>query len=564
MKNIVIYARYSSDAQKKDSITQQVKACKEFAEKNDMNVIKVYKDEAKTGRNDERDEFQKMLRESKYKGFEAVLVWKFDRFARNMRDALNNEKILEDNGVKVISATELIPDGAIGIIVKAVLLGINEYYSVDLAEKTMRGANQNAENCLYNGGTVPLGFKISDEKKYVIDKENAQWVEKIFTMYANGKMVMEICEYLNAMGIKTATGTKFNKASLHTMLNNKKYIGVYTYGDISIPDGVPRIISDELFEKVQKVLEANKKLPARKRAFEEYLLTGKLFCGVCKDKYNQDVMMVGHSGNAKMKYCYYKCKNEKTCGKKMIPKEVIEEQVIQKCRSMLTNKNINSIARRIHKIAQKDNANAMLIRLLDEQKDRQKAKVNLMRTLESCEDDEMAQEILTRVKEINRELEELETQIAKEKTKTMGLNEHDVRFFLTQFRDYDILNVIHRKAIVNMLINRIYVYDDYDGDKKTPNIRLTFILNVGNDTVEITDKLYADIQGNTQGKDVCLSLNSAHQFHNKQNPRVYCCFGGFAFTENLVNTAITGGRSASLGSIVDKITLIGGRLYGII
>ena len=92
----------------------------------------------------------------------------------------------------------------------------------------------------------------------------------------------------------------------------------------------------------------------------------------------------------------------------------------------------------------------------------------------------------------------------------MGLNEHDVRFFLTQFRDYDILNVIHRKAIVNMLINRIYVYDDYDGDKKTPNIRLTFILNVGNDTVEITDKLYADIRGNTQGKDVCLSLNSGH------------------------------------------------------
>lgn len=519
MKNIVIYARYSSDAQKKDSITQQVKACKEFAEKNDMKVIKVYKDEAKTGRNDERDEFQKMLSESKHKGFEAVLVWKFDRFARNMRDALNNEKILEDNGVKVISATELIPAGAIGIIVKAVLLGINEYYSADLAEKTMRGANQNAEKCLYNGGTVPLGYKISKEKKYVIDEENAQWVQKIFTMYANGKMVSEICEYLNAMGIKSATGAKFNKASLHTMLKNKKYIGVYTYKDISVPGGVPRIISDELFEKVQKVLEANKKLPARKRAFEEYLLTGKLFCGVCKDKYNKDVMMVGHSGNAKMKYCYYKCKNEKTCGKKMIPKEVIEEQVIQKCRSILTDKNINAIARRIHKIAQKDNANAMLIRLLDEQKDRQKAKANLMRTLESCEDDEMTQEILLRVKEINNELEELETQIAKEKIKSMGLNEHDIRFFLTQFRDYDILNVLHRKAIVNMLINRIYVYDDYDGDKKNPNIRLTFFLNVGHDTAEITDKLYADTQGNTQGKGVCLSLNSGHQ--TKSEPFFY-------------------------------------------
>lgn len=82
-----------------------------------------------------------------------------------------------------------------------------------------------------------------------------------------------------------------------------------------------------------------------------------------------------------------------------------------------------------------------------------------------------------------------------------------------------------------MLINRIYVYDDYDGDKKTPNIRLTFILNVGNDTVEITDKLYADIQGNTQGKDVCLSLNSGHQL-KKQNPQAVALWG-FCFFKTI-------------------------------
>ena len=178
MKNIVIYARYSSDAQKKDSINQQVNACTKHAEMNDMNIIKIYKDEAKTGRNDDRDEFQRMLRDSRHKAFEAVLVWKFDRFARNMRDALNNEYILEENGVKVISATELIPSGAIGIIVKAVLLGINEYYSVDLSEKTQRGSSANAELGKFLGGTVPLGFKIVD-KEYTIDKETAPYVQKM-------------------------------------------------------------------------------------------------------------------------------------------------------------------------------------------------------------------------------------------------------------------------------------------------------------------------------------------------------------------------------------------------
>ncbi len=82
MKNIVIYARYSSDAQKRDSIKQQVDACKKYAANNDMNIVKIYKDEAKTGRNDDRDAFQQMLRDSRHKTFDAVLVWKFDRFAR--------------------------------------------------------------------------------------------------------------------------------------------------------------------------------------------------------------------------------------------------------------------------------------------------------------------------------------------------------------------------------------------------------------------------------------------------------------------------------------------------
>lgn len=179
MKNIVIYARYSSDAQKRDSIKQQVDACKKYAANNDMNIVKIYKDEAKTGRNDDRDAFQQMLRDSRHKTFDAVLVWKFDRFARNMRDALNNEHILEENGVKVISATELIPDGSIGIIVKAVLLGINEYYSIDLSEKTQRGSSANAQLGKFLGGTVPFGFKIID-REYTIDEDTAPYVKKIF------------------------------------------------------------------------------------------------------------------------------------------------------------------------------------------------------------------------------------------------------------------------------------------------------------------------------------------------------------------------------------------------
>ena len=500
MKNIAIYARYSSEAQRKESIKQQVEACKRYAEQNDMVVISIYKDEAKSGRNDDRNDFQRMIRDSKNKNFEYVLVWKFDRFARNIRDALNYEYELEQNGVKVISATELIPEGSIGIICKAVLLGVNEYYSVDLIEKTQRGMIDNATSCLHNGGIPAFGFKVAEDKRYIIDETNAKWVEKIFSMYANGKTVASICEYLNSMGIKTSKGVDFNKNSLHTMLRNEKYIGTYTYGDISVPNGIPRIISDELFERVQKVLDDNKKMPSRKRAVEDYLLTGKLFCGICKEKEKKDVMLIGHSGNAKLKYCYYKCKNEKSCRKKMVPKEYIEEFVIQKCRAMLTDKNIAKIAKEIYKLSQKDNANIALEQLLNELQNNEKAKASIMKSIEMCDDDIVRQELHTRMKQIILELDRLNTEIDKEKTKTLGVNENDIKFFLKQFKDYDILNIEHRKAIVNMLINKIYLYDD----------KITFTIQTGSGTTEITDKLYEDIQKSTQDESFCLQQNSGH------------------------------------------------------
>ena len=511
MKNIVIYARYSSDAQRKDSITQQVDACKKYAENNDMNVIKIYKDEAKTGRNDDRAEFQRMLRESKQGAFEAVLVWKFDRFARNMKDALNNESILEENGVKVISATELIPDGAIGIIVKAVLLGINEYYSVDLSEKTQRGSSANAQLGKFLGGTVPFGYKIVNQE-YTLDEEKAPYVKKVFSMYASGKSVVEICQYLNDRGIKSSLGANFNNNSLHHMLKNERYLGTYIYKDVVIPNRIPQIIDKDLFDTVQKILIENKKNPARKRAKEEYILLGKLFCGHCRDNGVEEEYqkMVGHSGNSKKKYCYYKCKNEKNCGKKMVGKQLIEEYVLEKCKSILTDKNINQIAKKINEIAQKDNANLALVQLQKQLNACMVAKNNQLKALDSCDDDTIRQEIFARIKELKAEIEGLESSIAVERTKTLGLNEEEIRFFLTQFREYDILNATYRKALINMLVNKIYLYDDFDGRERKGNARITIILNAGKDTVEITDELYADIKKNAKAETVCILDDSGH------------------------------------------------------
>ncbi len=156
----VIYARYSSDNQREESIEGQLRECKEYAEKNDIQIIGTYTDRALSAKTDNRPDFQKMIKDSTDKNFEVVLVWKLDRFARNRFDSAYYKNVLRRNGVKVLSATELISQNAEGILLESMLEGYAEYYSAELSEKVLRGLTENALKCKYNGGTLPIGYYI--------------------------------------------------------------------------------------------------------------------------------------------------------------------------------------------------------------------------------------------------------------------------------------------------------------------------------------------------------------------------------------------------------------------
>lgn len=164
-----------------------------------------------------------------------------------------------------------------------------EYYSVELAQKVNRNMLLNAEKGQFNGGKPALGYKLEIEdfgtykkKKLVIDEETAPIVKKVFEMRANDVPVKEIIDFLNKNGYKNSRNKPFNKNSLQHLFNNKKYIGINTYGKEEFPNAVPRIIDDELFEKVQNIKEKYKHSPGIKKATERYLLTGKIFCGHCR------------------------------------------------------------------------------------------------------------------------------------------------------------------------------------------------------------------------------------------------------------------------------------------
>ena len=153
----VIYARYSSSSQREESIEGQIRDCTAYAERNGYTVIGTYADRALSGTTDNRPEFQRMIKDSKRKQFDLVIVWKLDRFARNRYDSAFYIATLKKNNVKVVSATKNIAKGADGILLEAILEGFAEYYSVELAEKIKQGLTENALKLRSNGVRAPIG-----------------------------------------------------------------------------------------------------------------------------------------------------------------------------------------------------------------------------------------------------------------------------------------------------------------------------------------------------------------------------------------------------------------------
>ena len=283
--NCCLYARYSSHKQNATSIEAQILEITAFAERLGYNIVEQYIDMAISGKSDDRPEFLRMIEDSSKGKFSRILVYSLDRFARNRYDSAKYKAKLKKNGVKVLSAKENISDDPAGIVMEGVLESMAEYYSAELSQKVNRNMLLNAEKGLYNGGFVPLGYRVIEQdfdtykkKKLVIDENTAPIVQAIFKMRANDIPVVEIIDFLNKNGYKTGKGTKFNKNSLQNLFKNKKYIGTTTYGEKEFPNTIPAIIDEDTFNKVQEVREKYKHAPGIRKAEDRYLLTGKLFC----------------------------------------------------------------------------------------------------------------------------------------------------------------------------------------------------------------------------------------------------------------------------------------------
>ncbi|MBQ4585189.1 MAG: recombinase family protein [Clostridia bacterium] len=450
----VIYARYSSDNQREESIEGQIRENTAYAERNGITIVGHYIDRAYSAKTDNRPEFQRMIKDSARCGFDVIIVWKLDRFARNRYDSARYKMLLKKNDVRVISATEAISQGAEGIILEAVLEGMAEYYSADLSEKVSRGMKENALKCVYNGGIVPLGFKIDEERHYQIDPETAPIIVEIFTRYDNGDRMVDIIDDLNRRGIKNGVGRPFNRNSIGSIIKNRHYIGEYFHGDVVIPDAFPALINYELFDRVNKKHERNHKIAGRFRAKEKYILGTKLFCGKCKAMMHGDC---AKKSNGTV-YRYYRCynKKERLCDKKAVKKSWIEDLVIGKIMELLMDDAmLNKIADSIMDLYKCDE-NAIAV-LEGQLRGTQRSIDNLVRAIERGVVTSSTQ---ARLEELEEDAKRLQSAIREEEARRPKLTKEFILFTLQKYKSLDLTSLRNREKLVDSLVNCIILYDD--------------------------------------------------------------------------------------------------------
>ena len=480
--NAVIYARFSSDRQREESIEGQLRECREYAEANGITIVGEYIDRALSAskETEKRLDFLRMIKDSSKHLFDLVLVWKLDRFARNRYDSAHYKAMLKKNGVKVVSVTERIADGADGVILEAVLEGMAEYYSLDLSEKIHRGQKENALKCQNNGGHIPLGYQLNKgTKRLEINPTTAPIVQEVYRRYADGDTIRDIVRDLNERGLTTTRGKKFTYSAFNILLQNRKYIGEYKYQDVVIPGGIPAIVPEDVFNRVQARMEKNKHSPAAAKAKESYLLTTKLFCGKCGK------IMFGESGQHRGKtYRYYKCASAKKktgCTKKAVKKDWIENLVVQQTMLVVMDKPL--MERLTDRLMELQGEESYDLKLLEQQK--HEAEQGIENMINAIQAGIITPSTKQRLTELESEKSRLEKCILKERLEHPRLEREQISFFLEQFKKTDVQNEEQRQRLIDCFVNAVFVYDD--------KIILTFNYKNSTKTIKLSDIKNSDL-----------------------------------------------------------------------
>lgn len=485
MKRAVAYARFSSDLQREESIEAQTRAIQQYCDANGFVLLTVFADRGISGTSDKRPEFQKMISTATQGGVDAVIVHKLDRFARNRYDSAFYKNILKKNNVKLISVLENLQDSPESVILESVIEGMNEYYSLNLSREVRKGLQENALECKVTGGPPALGYSVDrNTQKYIINEYEAEAVRLIFRMYLEGYSYTEIIDTLNTKGYRTRRGIPFAKNSLYAILRNERYTGVYIYvkdstknpkgkyvrhGEydpdavIRIPGGIPAIISEEEFNLVQAKMKERQHKAAKFSAKQEYLLSGKIYCGECGSPY---------AGNSRKPrpdhplYISYKCtrrnQRDTKCNNPEINRDKLERLVLERLSEVLFNPAV--IPRLVEQyneyIAEKTgSAKERTLALQTELRDVERKianTVNLMIETGSAA-------FKDKLNELERSKEKLlfELTEAEEALKQENFSEEQIsKLFHIAEQQLKNGTLVNRRLVIDQYINKIIIYPD--------------------------------------------------------------------------------------------------------
>ena len=489
MNRAVVYARFSSDNQRDESIDAQLRAINEYADKNNIKIVNQFIDRAKSATSDKRPEFQNMIKfcEADTTGISMVIVHKLDRFSRDKYDSAMYKQKLKVKGIRVVSVLENLDNSPESLILESVIEGMAQYYSANLAREVAKGQRENGLRAMHNGGDAPLGYDVTNDKRYAINKEEAQAVKIIFDMYVNGYSYSNIIDKINDLGYRTKRGNKFGKNSLHGILSNEKYTGVYVFNKtqrkgingkrnghkqksedeiIKVEGGMPQIIGKDIFIQAQEMMQKRKKAPGSHKAITLYLLTGIIKCGECghamqgnkrKDKYGND-------------YISYRCgcrKQKRDCKNKEIKREYLEEFVLTELEEHVLNDNaIPALSKELNeRLKTKSNDNHEMLNNLRNKLDKVNKEIeNILTAIMSGIMNSMLKDKLDELEQVklNLDLKINELSIESNSVESVDITEDQIRNMFGRFKEFVLTrNLPECKKFISDYVKEVVVYRDH-------------------------------------------------------------------------------------------------------
>ena len=477
----VVYARFSSDNQREESIDAQLRVIREYAEKYGVLIVKEYIDEARSATTDDRPQFLQMIEDVTLGKVEAdyCYVHKLDRFARNRYDSAIYRRKLVSKGVKLIAVTQPLDDSPESIILEAMLESMAEYYSKNLSREVMKGLHENALKAKHCGGKPPLGYDLDEKNYYIVNETEAEAVKLIFTMKASGYGYSRIIEALNGQGFRTKRGKTFCTNSIHDILVNEKYTGTFVFNRcsdwhnnhqnnspdkmIKIPDAIPQIVDLETWKAVQRKMADNKFVVPRKKSENIYLLTGKMECGICGGAY---IGNSHHAGRNRTKYYLYACnirlRTRDRCNNLELRKDLIEEYVLNQIQKIFFTGDPEVWADKLLALytgqsgefnEQKKNLAQQILNLSQK----------IDRLYEAVENGLANKETYERIKTLAREKEELESGLsALEYSRRIPYTKNQILAYIEENRQAltDRSDLESCKLVVKRFIEKIIVHPD--------------------------------------------------------------------------------------------------------